>query len=116
MTNSGLGVPDLYGKQVILNRKAYDLAKNYRASPILIYTYVCDGFTCSALGYLHANKQDSRQKFTESGVEFAQVCEQLQQNFGFCQPQSGVWKKRQNFQNWMQSEDFEDWLKNEEYL
>ena len=59
---------------------------------------------------------DSRQKFTESGVEFAQVCEQLQQNFGFCQPQSGVWKKRQNFQNWMQSEDFEDWLKNEEYL
>ena len=41
---------DLYEKQMTLSNEAYNLGRNNYASPILLYTYVCDGFTCAALG------------------------------------------------------------------
>ena len=107
---------DRYEKQVILNNEAYNLGRNNQASPILLYTYVCDGFTCAALGHPSAQNQDSKELFIECGEKFAQTCEKLQRNFEFCQPQSGEWKKRQNFEKWVKSGDFVKWMNNEESI
>ena len=66
---------DRYEKQVILNNEAYNLGRNNQASPILLYTYVCDGFTCAALGHLSAQNQDSKELFIEC-VEHVTSCKE----------------------------------------
>ena len=54
--------------------------------------------------------------FIDCGIKFAETCEKLQQNFGFCQPNPGEWKKRISFEKWLNSEDFEEWFDNEESI
>ena len=48
--------------------------------------------------------------------KLAKRLEKLQRNFEFCQPQSGEWKKRQQFEKWIQSGDFVKWMNNEESI
>ena len=77
---------------------------------------MCYGFICAALSHLSAQNQYSKELFIVCGEKFVQTFEKLQRNFGFCQPQSGQWKKRQNFENWIQSGNFVKWMNDEESI
>ena len=88
------------------HKKAYNLGKKNKASPLLLYDRLSAGFLYSACGFRDYKKSE----FKGNAVNFAVAGKKLQELFGFIVPEKGEWQKRIDFDKWIKKKDSNKWL------
>ena len=84
--------------------------KKNKATSTLLYSHLVSGFLYSALGF----RDYKTSEYKGNAVDFAKGGKNLQDLFGFADPDFGEWQKRIDFDKWIQVKNWNRWLEKHE--